>query len=165
MIKNDLSSLIEDLVSKQGFYLVELQHSVSRGRDLLKIFVDNRDGVTLNDCVKISRLLEEEIEKRTLASENYQLEVSSPGIDRPLRKLADFLHFQGKVVRLKLSDGYRQRTGKRNLVGKIEKVEKEVVEIEAKEKILFDIPFGDIVKAKLEIDWDAELEKDSGFYR
>ena len=50
-------------------------------------------------------------------------------------------------------------------VGKIEKVEKEVVEIESKEKILFDIPFGDIVKAKLEIDWDAELEKDSGFYR
>ena len=98
MIKNDLSSLIEDLVSKQGFYLVELQHSVSRGRDLLKIFVDNRDGVTLNDCVKISRLLEEEIEKTTLASENYQLEVSSPGIDRPLRKLADFLHFQGLII-------------------------------------------------------------------
>ena len=65
MIKNDLSSLIEDLVSKQGFFVVELQHSVSRGRDLLKIFVDNRDGVTLNDCVKISRLLEEEIEKTT----------------------------------------------------------------------------------------------------
>ena len=39
------------------------------------------------------------------------------------------------------------------------------MEIESKEKILFDIPFGDIVKAKLEIDWDAELEKDSGFYR
>ena len=75
-MRKDLSALIEELVSKQGFYLVELQHSVSRGKDLLNIFIDNRDGVTLNDCEKISRLLEEEIEKDGLASDNYRLEVS-----------------------------------------------------------------------------------------
>ena len=51
-MRKDLSALIEELVSKQGFYLVELQHSVSRGKDLLNIFIDNRDGVTLNDCEK-----------------------------------------------------------------------------------------------------------------
>ena len=100
MIKNDVSSLVEELVSTQGFYLVELQQSVSRGKDSLKIYVDNRDGITLKDCEKISRLIEEKIEKEGLVSENYQIEVSSPGIDRPLKKIADFKHFQGKLVRL-----------------------------------------------------------------
>tara|TARA_Y100000590_G_C15384956_1_gene887846 strand:- start:230 stop:727 length:498 start_codon:yes stop_codon:yes gene_type:complete len=165
MAKNDLSSLIEDLVSKKGFYLVELQHSVSRGRDHLRIFIDNRDGVTLNDCEKISRFLEEEIEKEGLASENYQLEVSSPGIDRPLKKLSDFVHFQGKVVRVRLSDSHLERTGKRNLVGTINQVEDEVIKIESKDKTVFEVSFSEIVKAKLEIDWNAELEKDSGFQR
>jgi len=164
-MRKDLSALIEELVSKQGFYLVELQHSVSRGKDLLNIFIDNRDGVTLNDCEKISRLLEEEIEKDGLASDNYRLEVSSPGIDRPLKKLADFVHFRGKMVRLRLSDSFLERTGKRNLVGTINHVEDQVIKIESKDKMIFEVSFNEIVKGKLEIDWNAELEKDSGFQR
>ncbi|MED5579753.1 MAG: ribosome maturation factor RimP [Nitrospinota bacterium] len=164
MIKNDLSLLIEDLVTKQGFYLVELHHSVSRDRDLLKIFVDNRGGVTLKDCEKISRFLEEEIEKNGLASDNYQLEVSSPGIDRPLKKLADFVHFQGKIVRLKMSDSYLEKTGKRNLVGTIKQVEDEEIEIELKDNSISRFLFRDILKAKLEIDWEVELEKGSELY-
>lgn len=165
MIKNDVSSLVEELVSTQGFYLVELQQSVSRGKDSLKIYVDNRDGITLKDCEKISRLIEEKIEKEGLVSENYQIEVSSPGIDRPLKKIADFKHFQGKLVRLKLSDSYFEKTGNRDLVGTIKDVEDQEIKIESKDKIISKIIFNEITKAKLEIDWEVELEKDSELYR
>ena len=69
------------------------------------------------------------------------------------------------MVRLRLSDSFLERTGKRNLVGTINHVEDQVIKIESKDKMIFEVSFNEIVKGKLEIDWNAELEKDSGFQR
>lgn len=81
-----------------GFDLVELRRGGSRSRPVLEIRIDRRDGtkVTIDDCARASRALEARLEAGALVSEQYVLEVSSPGADRPLRTAADWRRFIGR---------------------------------------------------------------------
>lgn len=81
-----------------GFDLVELRRGGSRSRPVLEIRIDRRDGskVTIEDCARASRALEARLEAGALVSEQYVLEVSSPGADRPLRSAADWRRFIGR---------------------------------------------------------------------
>ncbi|MBP6773859.1 MAG: ribosome maturation factor RimP [Gemmatimonadaceae bacterium] len=81
-----------------GFDLVELRRGGSRSRPVLEIRIDRRDGVkvTIDDCARASRALEARLEAGALVSEQYVLEVSSPGADRPLRTAADWRRFVGR---------------------------------------------------------------------
>jgi len=106
-----LASIIEPAVTGMGFELVETQAS-NRGR-LLRIFIDKPSGVTVGDCAEVSRHL-----ARVFAVEGVdydRLEVSSPGLDRPLRKPEDFRRFAGQTVevRMRMPD----ETGRRRFVG------------------------------------------------
>jgi ribosome maturation factor RimP len=80
------------------FDLVELRRGGSRSRPVYEIRIDRRDGtkVTVDDCARASRALEARLEAGALVSEQYVLEVSSPGADRPLRTLADWRRFVGR---------------------------------------------------------------------
>lgn len=102
MKRDDLSQIvnqtIEPLLCAQGVELVELQLKQQKGRWLVRVFVDNETGISLEDC----RLLNSEI-GQLMDSENvipgpYVLEISSPGLDRPLRNLRDFRRQQQRVV-------------------------------------------------------------------
>jgi ribosome maturation factor RimP len=106
-----LEKVVEPAVSGMGFELVDVQ--ASNGGRLLRLFVDKPGGVTLDDCAAISRHL-----TRVLAVEGIdyeRLEVSSPGLDRPLRKEADFARFAGHKaeIRMRTPDA----TGRRRFVG------------------------------------------------
>jgi len=81
-----------------GFDLVELRRGGSKSRPVLEIRVDRRDGtkVTIEDCARASRAIEARLEAGALVSEQYVLEVSSPGADRPLRTAADWRRFIGR---------------------------------------------------------------------
>ena len=81
-----------------GFDLVELRRGGSRSRPVLEIRIDRRDGskVTIEDCARASRALEARLEAGALVSEQYVLEVSSPGADRPLRSVTDWRRFIGR---------------------------------------------------------------------
>jgi ribosome maturation factor RimP len=81
-----------------GFDLVELRRGGSRSRPVLEIRIDRRDGtkVPIEDCARASRALEARLEAGALVSEQYVLEVSSPGADRPLRSAADWRRFVGR---------------------------------------------------------------------
>jgi ribosome maturation factor RimP len=93
---------IEPIVSQEldglGFDLVELRRGGSRARPVLEIRIDRRDGtkVTIDDCATVSRALEARLEAEALVAEQYVLEVSSPGADRPLRHAADWRRFIGR---------------------------------------------------------------------
>lgn len=93
----DLQQVVETTVEGLEFELVALERA---GRGLLRVFIDHPEGITVDDCVLVSDQL-----SRVLAVENVdyeRLEVSSPGMDRPLRKPAHFLRFVGEQVKLKL---------------------------------------------------------------
>lgn len=93
---------IEPIVAQElhslAFDLVELRRGGSKSRPVLEIRIDRRDGskVTIEDCARVSRALEARLEAGALVNEQYVLEVSSPGADRPLRSVADWRRFVGR---------------------------------------------------------------------
>ena len=93
----DVAGLVETTLAGMGFELVDLEIS---GRGFMRILMDKQGGITLDDCEAVSRQL-----MRLFAVEGVdyeRLEVSSPGLDRPLKKQADFVRFRGEKVHLKL---------------------------------------------------------------
>jgi len=97
-----VGEVIEPIVAQEldslGFDLVELRRGGSRTRPVFEIRIDRRDGtkVTIDDCTKASRAVEARLELDALVSEQYVLEVSSPGADRPLKSAADWRRFVGR---------------------------------------------------------------------
>jgi len=111
-----LERILESTLAGMGYELVELQSS-NRGR-LLRIYIDKSGGVTIDDCAEASRHLARVF---TVEGVDYdRLEVSSPGLDRPLRKPADFERFSGRRidVRMRTPDA----TGRRRFVGTLQGV-------------------------------------------
>ena len=107
----DLSARLETVLSGLGYELVMLERA---GRGLLRIFIDKPDGVTIDDCVKVSNHLTHLF---TVENIDYdRLEVSSPGVDRPLTKPQDYERFAGEQVTLKLRVPMENR---RRLVGQL----------------------------------------------
>lgn len=107
----EVAKLVETTVNGLGYELVDLERS---GRGLLRVFIDKPEGVTIDDCQVVSNQL-----TRLFLVENVdydRLEVSSPGLDRPLRKEADFVRFAGEKVQLKLR---LPLAGRKNFVGVI----------------------------------------------
>ena len=97
-----MREVVEPVVAQEldtlGFDLVELRRGGSKSRPVLELRIDRRDGekVTIEDCARVSRAVEARLEAGALVSEQYVLEVSSPGADRPLRSPADWRRFDGR---------------------------------------------------------------------
>jgi ribosome maturation factor RimP len=120
-----LEQVVESRVESLGYEFVELERGGSRARPLLRVRIDLPDsapghGVSLEDCGRVSRALEEVLDGRPDLSERYLLEVSSPGLERPLVKRRDFERFAGREVSLK---------GKEVLVGAERRLEGELLGI------------------------------------
>src|SRR5512139_3116243 len=143
----ELNALLERTLPALGYELVDLELS-PKGR-LVRIFIDKADGVDVEDCARVSSHL-----TRLFAVENVdfdRLEVSSPGLDRPLKKAADYARFGGQEAKLTL----RQRVdGARRLKGLLRGLEGDaaLVETDAGTRA---IPLGSIEKARLvpKIEW------------
>jgi len=116
-VASALEGILEPTLTGMGFELVDAQVS-SRGR-FLRIFMDKPGGITLEDCAAVSRHLSRVLEVEGIDYD--RLEVSSPGLDRPLRKAADFARFAGQKVdvRMRLADA----SGRRRYIGLLKGIE------------------------------------------
>ncbi len=96
-VSESLEGIVAEALARIGFELVDLRHAGSRSRPVVEVRVDRRDGkpVTVDDCARASRMLEQELDASPLVSERYVLEVSSPGVERPLRTARDWRRFVG----------------------------------------------------------------------
>ncbi|SEF54825.1 ribosome maturation factor RimP [Nitrosomonas ureae] len=136
-----LEELLESTLRGLGYELVEVERSAHN--KLLRIFVDKAEGICIDDCVTISNHL-----SRLLAVENIdygRLEVSSPGLDRPLRREADFLRFRGETIKLKLRIPLE---GQKNFVGILREVDNGIIKLEIEGKLL-DLELSNVGKARL----------------
>jgi ribosome maturation factor RimP len=118
---------IEDRVEALSLEMVELEWAGSAARPILRLRVDLPDstpgnGVTVNDCVRVSRALEPWLDEHPDVPERYTLEVSSPGVERPLRRRRDFLRFAGSEVVVKVHNVLPGAKSRR-LEGRLEGVE------------------------------------------
>jgi len=138
----DLNNVLEPTVVGLGYELVDLELS-NRGR-LIRLFIDKPNGVTVEDCVLVSNHVE-----RVLAVESDfdydRLEVSSPGLDRPLRKEADFCRFEGEKAQIKLRI---PMNGQKNFVGVLRGVDSGVLSLDV-DGTLLAIDLSNLDKARL----------------
>jgi ribosome maturation factor RimP len=145
-----LRQAVEPLLAAEGMELVDLQWS-RRGRHwVLTLFIEHEGGVTLDDCARMSRQVGERIEVDNLIDHAYTLEVSSPGLDRPLRTLGDFKRFHEHLVRIVTTIPVQ---GRSTIVGRLKGVEGESVLVEAKRIGTVPIPVAQIKHARLEIEF------------
>lgn len=95
---SQLEGLVESLLQSEGLELIDLEFRKEGRGWVLRIFMDKPGGVTLDDCAEISRQLGDQLEVEDLIPHAYTLEISSPGLDRPLKKEKDFLRSIGKKI-------------------------------------------------------------------
>jgi ribosome maturation factor RimP len=111
-----VSGLIEPVVEEVGYDLVAVEYLMDRGRWVLRVYIDRDGGVTVDDCARVSREIDHLIEVKDIIRHEYILEVSSPGVNRPLTKEKDFVRAVGKRVKIKTSTPVE---GRRNITGQL----------------------------------------------
>ena len=151
MDAKDLVKKIDDLLSNTieslGFELIEVEYLNEHGSWILRLYIDSPGGkVTLGDCTKVSRTVSSLMDVEDVVPGKYNLEVSSPGIDRPLRKPKDFKKYEGSVVKIKT---YQKIEDQKNFKGVIEGVDGDTVTLAESGKTV-KIPINNIYKARLQ---------------
>ena len=147
MHRDALTTLLQPVIEAQGYDLWELEYAPGRGNAVLRIYIDtaSHEGITVEDCERASRAVSEVLDATDPIPGNYTLEVSSPGIDRPLRTARHFAPYVGETVVVEmvhLVDERRRFKGK--LVGAGE--ESIDVEVDGRRHVL---PIAGIRKAHL----------------
>jgi len=99
-----VENFAEPVLDDMGLELVEVQFRQESGGWILRLFIDREGGVTVDDCASVSRQTSAYLEVEDCIDHAYSLEVSSPGLERPLKRKEDFIRFSGRKARVKLKD-------------------------------------------------------------
>ncbi len=121
-IQQQVEKLIAPILEDFGYELVDLQYKKEGSSMALCVFIDKPGGVTLDDCVSVSREVGAILEIEDPIRSAYRLEVSSPGLDRPLKKPADFERFAGQKVKVKtlqMMDPDRRGKSRKTFTGEL----------------------------------------------
>lgn len=151
MKSTEILAEVESVLAESEFEVVDVTTGGSRRGLVVRIFVDREEGITLEDCARLSRALGDHFDAHDVIQGQYVLEVSSPGIDRPLRKPGDFQRFAGEVVEVST---YEKIDGRHKHVGVLSGFDEERNEVlmETPEGNSLTLPRGAIRKAHLKRD-------------
>ena len=144
-----VSELVVPTVTEHDAELVDVEYIKAGKVWTLRVFIDKKQGVTVLDCQKLSREIEDLIEVHELISDPYTLEVSSPGLDRPLKKEADFLRNKNKQIQL---NTYAPIEGRKNFSGIVLDVKDRILLLKDKDDCL-ELELANIAQAKLVIEF------------
>ncbi len=124
-------TLLEPILEEVGFECVDVEYIKEGNQWYLRVYLDKPEGITVNDCELVSRALEQKLDKKDPIKEPYILEVSSPGLDRPLKKDKDFERNIGNMVELKL---YKAIDKTKEFSGELMAYDDETVTLDMEEK-------------------------------
>lgn len=141
--------MVTGILEFAGMELVHLEMKREPGGLLLRLFIDKDGGVTLDDCSRISRQLSAQLDLEDPIPERYTLEVSSPGLDRPLYSDRDYARFAGRQVRLAT---FSQVEGRRRFVGRLVGLIDGAVRLVLEDGREVGIPKENVAKARLEVE-------------
>jgi len=145
--------LASKIAESHGLQLFHIEFRKQGRRWVLRLYIDKEGGVTLDDCEKVSSQLSTELDVENFIQHSYTLEVSSPGLDRPLLSENDYLKHSGKLVKIKTHepiDGQRNFKGK--LMGYSDGMVVLEVDVRKDETRRLLIPYASIASARLEIE-------------
>jgi ribosome maturation factor RimP len=136
------------VLEEMGLELVEVQYRREQSGWVLRLIIDKQDGISLEDCAAVSREISQLLDIEDFVDQAYNLEVSSPGLNRPLKSMADFERFTGRKAKIKTIEPI---AGEHVFIGRIKKTEGEtiILEIGRKEVIM---PFSQVARARLEVE-------------
>ncbi len=144
-----IQEIVEPVIEGEGFELVDLEYKKEGGAWVLRVFIDNPQGISHTECKKISNILSPILDIEAPIDHSYILEVSSPGLDRPLKKEEDFERFAGQKIVIKTRVAFDGRkTFKGNLLGLIEGK----IRVELEDGDTISIPKDIIEKVNLEVE-------------
>jgi ribosome maturation factor RimP len=153
---------LEPVLVRDGYELVEVEWVRGAGRFTLRVFIDKPGGINIDDCQAVSHVIEPILDVEDFIEPAYDLEVSSPGLDRPLRTLEHFARYAGQRVHVKAygpvpgtAEGSPPR---KNWTGTLRGHEGGAVLVDV-DGVLHRIPHEQIAKAHLEFDVEADLRK------
>lgn len=151
--------LLEPMIEREGFELVEVEWLREGPSWVLRLYVDRPGGVTIDHCQGLSRTIETVLDVEDFIEPAYNLEVSSPGLERPLRKQKDFERFAGRRAHVRTFGPIDSPGGPRkNWAGTLCGFRDGAVEIEV-DGTVHRIPHDKIAKAHLEYDFEADMKK------
>lgn len=150
-----VSELAEPLAAQLGMEVVDVEYKREGRAMVLRLFLDRDGGITLDDCAQVSRELSEILDVEDFIHSHYTLEVSSPGLNRPLKKEKDFVRYIGKLVRIKTFDLQPDDEGnpRKTFHGELLNCADGAVSIRLTEGQTASIPLNKIAKANLEFEF------------
>lgn len=145
IILKKIENIVTPVAESMGLSLVDIEYLQNGGYWYVRIYVEKEnEDITLEDCAALSNKIDEDIDK--LIDQRFFLEVSSPGIERPLKKIADYIRFKGEKAKLSLKHKVNDN---KNFEGIIVDCKDNIIFLEIKEQEIMEIPFSEIRKANL----------------
>lgn len=138
------------LLNEHNFELVDVEYIKEAGNWFLRAYIDKEGGIAIDDCELISRKLSEWLDQKDFIEDSYILEVSSPGLGRPLKKEKDFVRNLGKAVELKL---YKALNKSKEYAGVLEAYDQDTITIRMDDQTNMVFERKDIALVRLAIDW------------
>ena len=127
MLRDALIVLLQPVVEGLGYVLWELEYTAGRGSPVLRLYIDSPEGITVDDCERVSRAVSERLDADDPLPGQYTLEVSSPGFDRPLRTATHFAPYVGETVFVELAQPLE---GRRRFKGPLVSAGAATIEVE-----------------------------------
>jgi len=150
-IVDRVRAIILPIVLNEGMEVVDIEYRRESGGWVLRVILDREGGVTLDDCTRVSQEAGRSLDVEDIIPTSYALEVSSPGLNRPLKTEKDFMKYLHRLVKVKTVDPIENR---RQFKGTLLGVSESGVEIQMEGRI-FQIPLSNVAKANLEVDQDV----------
>lgn len=144
-VEEAVEKIAEEILANTDYELVDVEYVKERDW-FLRVYIDKEGGIGLDDCQEVSGLLDEKLEELNIINDRYILEVSSPGLDRALKKEKDFKREMGKVVDITL---YKAIDGEKMITGKLTGYTKDIITIDETKEIALK----DIALVRLHIDF------------
>jgi ribosome maturation factor RimP len=158
LIVRHVTGLIEPILDEMGYELVHVEYLSKHGRWVLRIFIDKETGVTINDCARVSEELGDLIDIQDIIDHEYVLEVSSPGLNRSLKKERDFVRAVGRKIKVGLM---RPINGRRNFTGYLRQFQGQTLYLEI-DGDRITLPWRDIDQAHLVYEFNESLLTNKG---
>jgi len=155
-INGRVSEIAAAAASENGVEFVQSEISGTKRNPTVRVYIDKPEGVSLEDCSTISRVIEAVLDADDFISHSYTLEVSSPGLERGLFSLSDFERFAGHRVKVKTS---REVGGRKSFGGMIVGVDGDEVVLDDRTHGIVRIPFEAVSRANLRIDLEQEFKR------
>jgi ribosome maturation factor RimP len=147
-ILETVEPILEGELEPRGIEVVDIQYKSQGGRWVLQVFIDTPEGVDLDTCQKASQIIGQVLDREDIIPHSYSLEVSSPGLDRILKKERDFQRFTGRRIKLKASEAIE---GRKNFTGVLLGLQGKCIRVDV-DGMIIDIPQEKVSQVRLVAD-------------